>query len=75
MPEMLLEVLSQEEVKKSGDILHDMYVHFVINGKPKWFMSTKEQKYILRIDAEAHVEKLDKPDALMNFPEQVMRLS
>lgn len=74
MPEMLLKVLSQEEVKKSGDILRNMYVDFVINGDPKWSISTKEQKYILRIGAEAYVEKLDKPHALMDFPEQVIIL-
>jgi len=74
IPEMLIKVLSQEEMKKSGDILRNMYVDFVINGNPEWSMSTKEQKYILRIGAEACVEKLDKYDALMDYPEQVMIL-
>lgn len=74
IPEMLTKVLSQEEMKKSGDILRNTYVDFIINRKLSWPMSTKEQKYILRIGSEACVEKLDKLDALMNFPEQVIML-
>ncbi|WP_234121382.1 carboxylesterase family protein [Clostridium hydrogenum] len=78
VPEMLIKILSQEQLKKSGDILRDMYVGFAINGEPKftskWLPSTKEQKYVFRINEAAKVEKLNGSDALMDFPEEAILL-